>query len=127
LFVSLILKYFRFPSNEAVRNKWYDFVTENKFLTNDVTNSLICSNHFNADFFINYKNTNLLEKCPVPDIIISRAKYVSINVFKLFSFILLTGLQFQAKDKFPEYATPLTTAPNVNINQPLLKVSMLSM
>ncbi|KAF0747163.1 THAP domain-containing protein 3-like [Aphis craccivora] len=37
-------------------------------------------------------------------------------------FILLTGLQFQAKDKFPEYATPSTKAPNVNINQPLLKV-----
>jgi len=77
--------------------------------------------------FFNYKNTRLLEKSTVPDITISRVKYVSINVFKLFSFILLTGLQFQAKDKFPEYATPSTKAPNVNINQPLLKVSMLSM
>jgi len=68
-----------------------------------------------------------LEKSAVPDIIISSSKYVSINVFELFSFILLTGLQFQAKDKFPEYAAPSTTAPNVNINQPLVKVSMLSM
>lgn len=78
-------------------------MTENKLLTSNVKKySLIYSNHFNADVFISYKHTRLLEKSAVPNIIISRVKYVKV--------------------KFPEYAIPTTTVPNVIINQLLLKM-----
>jgi len=74
--------YFRFPTDEVFRKKWYDFVTKNNLLTSDVTKyTIICSNHFNPDVFINYKNTRLLKKTAAPTIIICRAKYVGALFF----------------------------------------------
>jgi len=74
----MLYVYFRFPNNERIREKWFDFVRENNLLTNKITKySVVCSSHFDTKNFINYKRTRLLEKEAVPYIKISRATYVS--------------------------------------------------
>lgn len=68
--------------------KWLnnDFVIENCLNTQKINNySVICSSHFNPDFFIMHKNNRSLDKNAVPSLIVSRVK--SVSYFDLIIFI----------------------------------------
>lgn len=69
---------FRFPTNQTIRDKWYDFVIENGLKIDNINNnSILCSSHFDESLFFVHKNTRHQCKNAVPNIIISRVINVS--------------------------------------------------
>lgn len=61
-----------------MRNKWYEFVTQNRLNVSDINKySLLCSKHFDSSHFITHENSRRLQKTAVPNVIITRVKYVS--------------------------------------------------
>lgn len=78
---------FRFPTNTLVREKWYNFVTENGLNVNNINkNTLLCSSHFDPSLFVLRKNYRKLSKVGIPNVKVHRVKYVS---FKTVSIELL--------------------------------------
>ncbi|XP_016663083.1 uncharacterized protein LOC107884781 [Acyrthosiphon pisum] len=67
------ITFHKFPTNQAIREKWYDFVIENGLKVDSINKySIMCSSHFDASLFFLHKNTRNLCKNAVPNIIISR-------------------------------------------------------
>ncbi|KAF0718591.1 Reverse transcriptase domain-containing protein, partial [Aphis craccivora] len=85
----LLAKILEIPKNEKCREQWLNFIR--KFKTDDKTiklRSIVCTEHFTADCFKKYNNTNLLKEFSVPSISVSRLKSAKINVPEV-KFMLL--------------------------------------
>ncbi|KAL5245972.1 hypothetical protein ACI65C_013380 [Semiaphis heraclei] len=78
------ISFHQIPKNEKYREQWLDFIR--KFETDDKTiksRSVVCSEHFTADCFRKYNNTNLLKEFSVPSISVSRLKSVKNYNFEI--------------------------------------------
>lgn len=69
---------FRFPSDKIMLQKWHDFITRNNLNLQNINKSrVICSSHFSPESFIIRKNSKVLLRHAIPNIMISRVKGVS--------------------------------------------------
>ncbi|XP_050426171.1 uncharacterized protein LOC126836639 isoform X2 [Adelges cooleyi] len=74
------ITFHRFPINDTLRQKWYEFVLNNSLNPGKIKKySSVCSTHFHQKDIINYKRTTYLTETAVPMIYISRVKNAKLS------------------------------------------------